>query len=74
MKIVGQLGHYQCGYCGDPLRFEQIKLSESTPFAVGYCPRTATYSNATGELLVKACPRAEIKLKVPLNILDCEQA
>jgi hypothetical protein len=72
LTVLTQAGTYHCGECGEPLRFEPTKLSESKPEGVGHCPNGDAYSNITGELIRKGCSRADVKVRVPLSVLHCE--
>lgn len=74
MKVLVQAGIYQCGECADRLLFEPVKLSESSTIGIGYCPNGDAYSNITGELLRKGCSRYNVRLKVPIQVIECEVA
>lgn len=72
LSVLLQAGCYHCGECGQPLRFEPAKVTEDAAFGIGYCANDDGYSNITGELLRKGCSRANIRVTVPLQILQCE--
>jgi hypothetical protein len=72
LTVLTQAGFYHCGECGQSLRFEPTKLSESNPEGIGHCSNEAAYSNITGELIRKGCSRANVKMKVPLSVLYCD--
>jgi len=72
MKVLGQAGLYHCGECGQPLLFENCKVSEQQPYGIGACTTSDAFSNITGELLRKGCSRVDIRLRVPIPLLECE--
>jgi hypothetical protein len=72
--VIAQAGFYQCGLCGERLEFEPPKeLTEDQPFGIGACANVDRFSNITGELLVAGCPRAGIRLKVTVQLIECEE-
>ncbi len=72
MKVLAQAGCYHCGECGDRLSFDPIKVSEIDSTAIGACINDDRFSNITGELLRKGCPRAGVRMRVPVQIIECE--
>jgi hypothetical protein len=72
MKVLIPAARYQCGECSDPLIFENTKLTEQQPWAIGWCENTDRFSNITGELLRPGCSRAGIKMRVEVQLIDCE--
>jgi len=73
MKMMAQYGIYQCAHCGDVIRWEPVTLSEDQPYAIGACQNDAAYSNITGELLRQACPRAGVRLKIKVDLIEAEE-
>ncbi len=72
MKILAQAGLYQCGHCAEHLEFEPVKITELQPWAIGFCSNDSRFSNITGELLHKGCPRFGIRLRIPVTVLECD--
>lgn len=70
MKVVIQYGCYHCGECGQALKFDPVDMRDDTSFAIGHC--TNGHECYDHEHLKRNCKRYDIRLRIPVQTIECE--
>jgi hypothetical protein len=74
MKVFAPSNGFQCGHCLTPLEVGKLCHVTDQASTEAWCPNDDKFSNITGELLQKGCPRFGLKMKIHYPTIDCDAA